>query len=204
MNLCRSRHAPGCPLCRRLASASAFATFCAAQQTPAHPAKVLTPAQKAYQQQWREWLTSHQKLQAQGRQIFSEEMSRDKAGDCPLAQSTIAFESCYAKQIDITDANLKSYEDIIRQLLAPAPEMPGTRTNTPGPAGQSFTPAQQMDEFNRVEQLWVDYRKGACTAAFHQFDGGTGGPPFQQKCTLKLARDHMRELDTIYGNLLHL
>jgi hypothetical protein len=34
--------------------------------------------------------------------------------------------------------------------------------------------------------------------------GGTGGPSFQLECMLNLARDHMRELNMIYGEELHL
>jgi uncharacterized protein YecT (DUF1311 family) len=55
-----------------------------------------------------------------------------------------------------------------------------------------------------VEQSWWQYREVACAAAFHQFDGGTGGPSFQLECKLKLARDHMRELSLIYGGELRL
>jgi uncharacterized protein YecT (DUF1311 family) len=65
-------------------------------------------------------------------------------------------------------------------------------------------PAQYAAEFDGLEKAWQQFRELACKAAFHQFNGGTGAPSFQIQCELKLARDHMRELDLIYGSDLHL
>ena len=187
-------------LCWTLAAVLAAA----AQQSAPRPAKVLTPEQMTYQQQMREWFAHHHQLQAQGKQLFDDETAREKAGDCPTAQSTVEFETCYAKQIEITNGNLKSYEEVIRGLLSPPPQMPGAPAEMIGPGGRALSAQDLIDEFNHVEAAWLQYRETACTAAYHQFDGGTGGPPFQQECTLKLTRDHLRELDMIYGNVLHL
>jgi uncharacterized protein YecT (DUF1311 family) len=60
------------------------------------------------------------------------------------------------------------------------------------------------NEFDALEKAWQQFRELACTAAFHQFDGGSGESSFQIECELKLTRDHMRELDLIYGSDLHL
>jgi uncharacterized protein YecT (DUF1311 family) len=175
------------------------------QPEPIKPAKVLTPEQKEYQQQWREYMAKRQGLQAQAKQVFESEMSREKAGDCPEAQTTYDSNICYGNQVKITDQNLKSYEGLIQDLMAPMPQMPGkSADNRPGPAGPSFTPEQVLEEFDHVEEVWRQYRETACTAAYHQFNGGTGGPSFQMECQLNLARDHMRELDTVYGHDLHL
>jgi uncharacterized protein YecT (DUF1311 family) len=73
----------------------------------------------------------------------------------------------------------------------------------PRPGGPALTPKELSDEFERVEKAWQEYRETACTAAFHQFSGGTGGPSFEGQCELKLTRDHMRELDMIYGGAVH-
>ncbi|MGD0628645.1 MAG: lysozyme inhibitor LprI family protein, partial [Terracidiphilus sp.] len=103
------------------------------------------------------------------------------------------------------DERLKSFEQVIRDLQAPsrrmagAPEPPANGLSSP-----VLTPEQLSTEFNSVEQLWRQYRTAACSAAFHQFGGGTGGPSFEAQCELKLTRDHMRELDMIYGGDLHL
>jgi len=175
------------------------------QQTPAKPKKVLTPEQKVYRQQWKEYMAKRQGLQAQAKAVFDAEMAREKAGDCPEAKTTYDFNICYGEQTAITEENLKSYEGIIRELMAPQPRMPGeSATEMHGPAGRSLAPEEQTEEFERVEQDWRQYRETACTAAFHQFDGGTGGPSFQMECQLKLTRSHMRELDMIYGSDLHM
>lgn len=182
-----------------------FAILCLAvygrgQQNPATHHKVLTPEQIAYQQQYKQWYAHQQQLQAQAMQNYDAEMAREKAGDCPNASSTYEFNVCYGKQLDITDANLKSFEASLHDLLAPAPRMPGEpATPPPGPGGPSMTPAQLTAEFESVTRIWRQYRDTACTAAFHQFGGGTGGPSFELQCRLQLARDHMREMRMIYG-----
>jgi hypothetical protein len=61
------------------------------------------------------------------------------------------------------------------------------------------TPEQDRADFEHVEQSWRQYTKLACTAAYHQFDGGSGGPSFEMQCELKLTRDHLQELAMIYG-----
>ena len=173
---------------------------CCGQESPAKPKKVLTPEQVIYQREWKEFMAKRQGLQAQAKQVFDAEMAREKAGDCPDANTTYDANICFGKEGTITEQNLKSYEGIIQGLLAPAPQMAGqANTDMPGPAGPSLTPAQLSEEFERVEKSWREYRETACTTAFHQFAGGTGGPSFQMECELKLTRDHMRELDMIYG-----
>jgi uncharacterized protein YecT (DUF1311 family) len=177
-----------------------FAQSAPGQQNPPAPHKVLTPEQQAYQQQYRQWSAHHQQVQAQEKQTFDAEMAREKAGDCSNAGSTYDMNVCYGKQLGMTEANLKSFEGGIRDLLAPAPQMPGeSATLPPGVAGPHLTSAQLTAEFESVEQAWRKYRETACTAAFHQFDGGTGAPNFEAQCELKLTRDHMRELLMIYG-----
>lgn len=64
--------------------------------------------------------------------------------------------------------------------------------------------AQQSTSFDQIEQRWRDYRQSACAAAFNRFDRGPGGPPFEQECEIRLTRNRLRELNMIYGNLLHL
>jgi len=182
-----------------------FLPLCFSQQSPARPEKILTPEQKALQQKDMEYRAKRHSLQAQARQIFDAEMAHEKAGDCPDAQTTVDFNICYGKQAAITEQNLKSIEGIIRELLAPPPRMPGQpEADTPGSAGISLTPVHLLEEFDRVEQSWRQYRETACTAAFHQFSGGTGGPSFELQCELMLARSHMRELEMIYGQALRL
>ena len=150
-------------------------------------------------------MAKRQSLQAQAKQVFESEMLREKAGDCPDANSTYAFNICYGNQVTITDQNLKNYESTIQELMAPIPIMPGNSAdNMPEQAVPSLAPQQVLEEFDHLEEVWRQYRETACSAAYHEFHGGTGGPSFQMECQLKLARDHMRELDMVYGSDLHL
>jgi uncharacterized protein YecT (DUF1311 family) len=174
------------------------------QQSPEKPKKVLTPEQMAYRRQSHAYQAKRLSLQAEAKQVFEAETAREKAGDCREANSIYEFNICYGKELAITEQNLKSYEGIIHGLMTPGPQMPGlASTNQPGVAGPTLTPEQLSEEFDSVEKSWRAYREAACTAGFHQFDGGTGGPSFEEECELKLTRDHMRELDMIYGGDLH-
>jgi uncharacterized protein YecT (DUF1311 family) len=173
-------------------------------QQAAKPQKVLTPEQKVFQQQWKEYMAKRSDLQAQAKQILDAVTAREKAGDCPAAHSTYDFNVCFEKLVDATDASLKGYEEVIRKLLAPGPEMPGqadadAKQPAVGVAGPVLSSGQLATEFEQVEKSWQQYRETACTAAFHQFEGGSGGPSFELECELKLARDHIRELNMIYG-----
>lgn len=179
------------------------------QSAPARPKKVLTPGQITLQHRATETMARRQSLQAQAKQIFDAEMSREKAGDCPDAQTTAAVNNCFSEEGNTTQQNLTAFEGIIRELILPDPQLPPQPDTEPGQpvmgiGGPVLTPQQHAGKFDQVEQRWRQYRDTACTAAFHQFDGGTGGPGFEGQCGLKLARDHMHELDLIYGSDLHL
>ena len=173
-----------------------------AQQNPPPHQKVLTPEQKAYQRQYQSWFAHHQQLQAQAKGIFEKEMAQEKAGDCAEASSNREFIDCFGKLADSAEATLKSYEAVIHDLLIPPQQMLGAPAA--GPRGPALTSTQFIAEFDSVENTWRQYREIACTAVFHQFDGGTGGPSFRAGCELRLTGNHMRELDMIYGNVLHL
>jgi uncharacterized protein YecT (DUF1311 family) len=160
--------------------------------------KELTPQQKAY----RDYEARRSILQAQGKQILDAEAAREKAGDCPDAQTDEDFNSCFGKQVTIADQHLASFESVIRGLQAPTPG--DSENGSTGIAGPVLTPAQFLTEFDQLEESWRRYRGQACTAAFHQFEGGTGGPSFEMQCKLQLTRDHIRELNMIYGEDLHM
>jgi len=186
-------------LCVLLAlSAPAFG-----QQTPSNPKKILTPEQQKFQQQMQEVGAQRQNLRAQAKQAFDAEMVREKSGDCPNAKSTHEFNICYGKAVTVTDQNLTAYEKAIRDILGlHYPNFTG-QPPSPGLAGSQPTSEQEVAEFDHLEQLWRAYLDSAATTAFHQFDGGTGGPSFKMETHLRLTRNHMREIDTLYGGLLH-
>lgn len=138
--------------------------------------------------------SDRQSLQAQARQLLSKESARETAGDCPTAQTTVDFDTCFDRQLKLTEANLQQFEGIIRQLQT----SDGSGSDADSAASKSLAELEQMD------RKWESYRDAACTAAFHQFEGGSGAPSFEMQCQLELTRDRMRELHLIYGEDLDL
>jgi uncharacterized protein YecT (DUF1311 family) len=161
-----------------------------------------TAEQQERQRKWRDYVTKRHELQAHAKQIFDAEMGREKVNACTDATTTYDINVCFGKELKATDDNLKSYQDGIRELIGFVPETPGTPASVP--ASSSLSPAQSAAEFDHVNQAWEQYRDAACAAAFHQFDGGTGGPSFEMQCRVMVDRDHMRELSVVYGGDLRL
>ena len=173
------------------------------QQRSATVQSSVTTEQKTLRQKARDADTRRQQLQAQAKKLLADENARENAGACKDANTTVDFNECFGKQAENTENNLKAFEAIIAELGDPDPDTPDHPAGT-GIAGPTLSPKQHVAEFHKVEKSWRQYRDAACTAAFHQFDGGTGGPSFELECELKLDRSHMRELDMIYGEDLHL
>jgi uncharacterized protein YecT (DUF1311 family) len=162
-------------------------------------AKVSIPQQGDDRQQ------SRQRLQAQAKQISDSEAERERSGDCPASSTTSEFDNCFLQRLEQTATNLEQFDGIIRQLQLGSPRISGAPSETTaGSAGQELAPVHYAAEFAALEKVWEKFRELACTAALHQFDGGSGASSFQIECELKLTRDHMRELDLIYGSDLHL
>ena len=173
-----------------------------AQQTSAAPQKVLAHQQTPYQQQYQAWEANRRSLQAQAKQLYDEEMAREqaseKAGDCPGADTTFDINVCVGELAQTTEDVLASFEQLIRGLEAPQPEMAGAAHSATS-ASSGPTPQQVLAQFNQVEQSWEQYRKIACEAAYGQFYGGSGAVGNESQCIVQLTRDHIRELHMIYG-----
>jgi uncharacterized protein YecT (DUF1311 family) len=56
-------------------------------------------------------------------------------------------------------------------------------------------------ELDQLEASWRAYEKRLCTAAFHQYQGGTIAPSKQMSCELTATRMHIRELGRILGDV---
>jgi hypothetical protein len=170
--------------------------FAFGQQDPATP-RFLTPEQEGFQLQMREADAQRERLKVVAKAAFDSEMEREKSEDCPYAP-TSEYNSCFSKEVGITDQNLKTYEGAFRDFLGlKYPELASQPKF--GPSGPILTSAQMVAEFDQVEQIWHSYLDTASTAAFHQFGGGSGGPGFAMETHLRLVRGHLRELDSIYG-----
>lgn len=186
-----------------LACTFVFSVLAAAQQTAAQPTRIATPEQQGLQEQARVFAAKRRQLRAQAKETFDAEIAREKAEDCPEAQNTREFNTCFGKAVAIADQHLKTYEEALQALLALHYPVQSS-TPVPGVAGAASTPEQDAAEFSHLEQLWHSYLDAASAAAFHQFDGGTGGPSFELETHLRLVRNHMRELDMLYGMVLRL
>jgi hypothetical protein len=66
-----------------------------------------------------------------------------------------------------------------------------------------LTQEQELAEFDFVGRTWQPYVDAACTAHHHQYGGGTGGPGAELACRVRLTRNHMKDLDSIYEMPLH-
>lgn len=173
-----------------------------AQQSAATP-KVWTPEQRAVQKQYAAYEKQRLQLRALAEDAFHAEMAREKAGDCPGAQSTADFNTCFGLAVDAADQHLSTYEKALATLLAL--EEPGVGPQTsPNVGGMFQTPAQDAAEFRQMEGTWRSFLELASAAAFHQFDGGTGGPSAELETHLGLVRDHLRQLNRIYAMTLTL
>jgi hypothetical protein len=155
---------------------------------------------RASQQAQRQLDAQRERLIAQAKQVFAEEMGRERAGDCKGGSTTYDFNVCFDKAVAVADTSLKKYEEAIQGVLGlrypDSPSQPVT-----GVAGVELTPEQAAAEFVKLEQAWQVYLRAASAAARNQFDGGTGGPSFGLETHLRLVRNHMRELNQIYGEL---
>jgi hypothetical protein len=177
-------------------------TFGFGQQARSGPKTVLTPEQPALQQPVKQAGADRGNLRNAGQEAFDAEMAREKAGDCPDAHGNYEFIMCYEKALTAAAQHLKTYQEIIRDLLSRRGSDANGQPAPPAPAGP-FTSAQLVAEFDHLEQVWHPYLDAACTAAFHQFGAGTGGASSADACSLRFMRSHMRDLDGIYDGLLH-
>jgi uncharacterized protein YecT (DUF1311 family) len=171
----------------------------AAQQNPPKAKKVCTPEQQPCQQDLTQLREESDQLRAVAKQAFDAEMAREKGGDCPGSRSNYDWKLCLGHERDITDRNYEAFAGVIRSTLGL--NYPGSQ-RTPassGPEGAALTPEQLVAEFDNTERLWASYRDAQCTAAFHQFGGGSGATVAEAECEQRLTRGHMRDLDAVYN-----
>lgn len=126
-------------------------------------------------------------------------MTREKAPECPDAHSTRDWEICLNQESSGTEANYQKYVTAIRATLnLKDPAFAGLQ-----PMPGELTTDQLVAEFDKTANLWESCRDAECAAAFHQFGGGTGGPPAEGECRQRMMRDRMRDLDRVYNVMLY-
>lgn len=133
-------------------------------------------------------------LKKQGRAAFSDEMAREKAGDCPHAVSTYDMVTCLGREVEKTTANYRDFVGALRSVE----HLKSPGVSYEGPSGQPLSEEELVKEFDEAESAWQIYHKAQCTAAYGAHKSGTIAPVMEVTCHLQLMRDRMRELENIY------
>jgi hypothetical protein len=167
-------------------------------QTTVPHHKVLTPEQRQYQAESAQWLKQYLALRAKAQAALAAEMAREKAGDCPDADSTRVAEECLSSEIDKTQANYTAFVNAIRAMLTLAPPAMSGEVASPGPTGMPLTANERVAEFDQLEAQSKRYREDAARAAYNQYKGGTHAPVFEAEAEQRLLRLHLQELAFIY------
>ncbi|HTC74744.1 MAG TPA: hypothetical protein VK684_04165 [Edaphobacter sp.] len=188
----------GNKLTRFAMTAALTVTGLAFGQTTVPRHKVLTPEQQRYQAETAQWLKQSLALRIQAQAALAEETAREKAGDCPNADTTLATEQCLTEEITKTQSNYLTFVSSIRAMLALAhPTMPGEQPGS-GPTAIPPSASERVAEFEQLEVHSKQYRGEATRAAYNQYKGGTLAPVFAAQATQRLLRLHIQELAFIY------
>ncbi len=131
------------------------------------------------------------RFRQEAKAAFDREMAREKAGDCPNANTTLDMLNCLAKENAATTENYDAYAGAIVSLVG-AMEAQGNDSDP-------RTHAELVNDFNATETAWKKYRDAQCRPTGEQFKGGTLAGPAAGFCELMLVRNHMREIDKIYN-----
>lgn len=149
----------------------------------------------AHVQAYQKYRVELQRLKELARSAYSDEYSREKIEDCPDAKSNYDLVMCFSKEIGNTKKNYENYTHALRAIEALV--IPG-EPFTGGPTGTSPTAEERTEEFDAVESTWLTLQKAQCSAAFNAYKGGTIAPIVAASCQLKMMRDRMQELESIY------
>jgi|SRR5579862_1638917 len=145
---------------------------------------------------WAEWSNQIQQLQTVATFSYSAEMTRTKTRECSRALSTSEMRECMNREVEKTKANYEAYVGALRssEALASPEEQPGT---DPLP-GHPLRPDERAKEFDAVESAWQAYAKAQCATAYDTSREGTSAGVTQLECELRLMRDRMTELESVY------
>src|SRR5215472_18441816 len=111
----------------------------------------------------------------------------ENSGDCPHSSTTRDFEECYSKVLETAEDSLKDFESSIRALMTGPPVRSGTKTICQGLLVRISRPLIDLPNSTRLSVCGTNTRNRPCAAAFHQYDGGTGGPPGELACQIRLV-----------------
>jgi hypothetical protein len=149
-----------------------------------------------------EFFKERQRLQKEAKSAFDTEMAREKAGDCPNANTTLDIVNCMSAVVEKSTATYKVYLAALRAMLAQPSPYGDIAADVPGPTGKPLTREQTLNEFDRMETAWGQYYAAICTGASDFYKGGTAWHPQRLYCDVVILRSHLRELAVTYGESL--
>jgi hypothetical protein len=134
---------------------------------------------------------------------------REKAGDCPDANSTAEINICYTEPGNDHRTEL---EELRRNHPASdgsrMPQLPGKpdaqQVCQEGQEGRPSRPNSTSSKFDQWSRSGGNTATRPAQPPFTSSTGAPVDPASRWNVELKLARDHMHELDLIYGGDLHL
>ena len=96
---------------------------------------------------------------------------------CNKPSTTADEASCLAKASEAADRELNDVYARMRSVLNP----------------------EERNELLEAQRAWLKYRDLTCTAEYHLYDGGTGGPVTRFACLSAVTQERVATLKTTYG-----
>ena len=119
---------------------------------------------------------------------YNAEMAREKAPECPNANTTYDENMCIEHEDAVTDTNYKAFITALRAMLAlPVPASPGIPTPITGPTGPEATPATNTAAFDTAESAWHTYSTAECSRR-SSGAAARSSTPWSGRCHLRMAR----------------
>jgi uncharacterized protein YecT (DUF1311 family) len=95
---------------------------------------------------------------------------------CNKLSTTAQEASCFHKAAEIADQELNRLYARIRSVLPPG----------------------DLIDLTEAQRAWMSYRDLTCTAEYHLYGGGTGGPVTRLACVAAITQERTATLKTTY------
>jgi uncharacterized protein YecT (DUF1311 family) len=96
---------------------------------------------------------------------------------CNRPFTTAEEASCFAKAAETSDRELNQVYARVRSVLS----------------------LEERNELQGAQRAWLKYRDLTCTAEYHLYGGGTGGPVTRFACLSAITQDRVNTLKVSYG-----
>lgn len=96
---------------------------------------------------------------------------------CNKPSTTADEASCFAKASETADRNLNVFYARVRSVLS----------------------LEERNELLEAQRAWLKYRDLTCTAEYHLYGRGTGGPVTRLACLSAVTQERVNTLKVTYG-----